>query len=140
MGEDKEVVRKPRCSGVYGGGACYRCPMAAYRIYFRSATTIIGREDFEAGDDQGAMAVAWLLWDACSDLAHGFELWQGSRELCERRGPLRAALSAAEVTERMQASVVETEEAIQRSKWAIAQSRRLLSQLAQARRNRSGSP
>lgn len=119
---------------------CYRNPMAAYRIYFRGATTIIGREDFEADDDRGAMAVGWLLWDACSDLASGFELWQGDRELCERRGPLRAALSAIEVSERMQASVIETEEAIQRSKWAIAQSRRLLGQLAQARRNRPGLP
>src|SRR6185312_3163175 len=110
--------------------------MATYRIYLRGATTIIGREDFEADDDRDAMAVAWWLWDACSDLARGFEVWQGDRELLERRQPPSAALRAIEITERRQASIVETEEAIQRSKWAVADSKRLLAQLAQARRNR----
>ena len=105
-----------------------------YRIYFRDAAGISGRVDFDAEDDRVAMTTAELLADACSDKCGGFELWQDSRQLCDRRTlprPLCETLS--DLSERMQAAVIEAEETIKDSAFVIASSRRLLERLEQFR-------
>lgn len=41
--------------------------MAEYRVYFSADTSIHGRHDFEAENDQSAIEIAVVLFDACSD-------------------------------------------------------------------------
>jgi hypothetical protein len=95
--------------------------LMAYRIYFRDAAGICGRFDFDADGDWAAMVSAELLADACSDKCTGFELWQDTRQLCDRRTlPPLPAVTLSELTERRQATVIETEEAIKDSAFAIA--------------------
>ncbi len=77
--------------------------MATYRLYFRSAQGIVGRDDFEAEPDALAARVsATLLHDKVQDL------------------------------------VAEREEMLQRSRWALASSRRLLARLEARRGERRG--
>ena len=101
-----------------------------YRMYFRDAAGICGRIDFDAGDDRIAMSSAERFADACSDKCSGFELWQDTRQLCDRRAlrPL-PPVNVAELIEKRQANVVETEEAIKNSAFTIASSRTLLKRL-----------
>jgi hypothetical protein len=101
-----------------------------YRMYFRDAAGISGRVDFDAEDDRQAMTTAELLADACSDRCSGFELWQDTRQLCDRRTlPPLQPITLSELTERRQAIVIETEETIKNSVFVIANSRRLLERL-----------
>ena len=53
--------------------------MASYRIYFFGETAIVGRHDFTADNDQIAIQIAHVLFDACSDDCRSFDLWQGAR-------------------------------------------------------------
>jgi hypothetical protein len=103
----------------------------AYRIYFRSPTRILGREDFEPPDDATALYIADVLGEACSDVCSSYELWKGSRrvDVVPNRPVHRPLISAAAVRERRQASVIERDDAIQRSDWAVARRRRLLARL-----------
>jgi hypothetical protein len=51
-------------------------------LYFLNAAQRIGaRDEFEAENDETAIAIAGLLCDACSDLSSGFEIWQGARRV-----------------------------------------------------------
>ncbi len=103
----------------------------SYRIYFRDrAGRIVGRDDFAAEDDLAAMAIAQLLRDACSDVCETFDLWRGTRHVDGSFGIVaRPSESATEITARMQESLIEREEALQRSRWTIARSKRLLERL-----------
>lgn len=103
--------------------------MMRYRVFFRNGSggRIEGRDDFMAADDQEAMVLARLIFEACSDACSEFELWDGTRLVGgpqSRPSPLQ--LSTAAVNEEMQRSLIEREEAIQSSEWAIGKSRRLL--------------
>jgi len=105
-----------------------------YRMYFRDAAGISGRVDFDAEDDRVAMTTAELLADACSDKCGGFELWQDTRQLCDRRTlPRPPRVTLSDLSERRQVSVVETEETIKNSAFVIASSQRLLESLKQLR-------
>src|SRR5215469_8090500 len=55
--------------------------MSAYRMYFLIRGQIQGGEDFEAADDVAATRIAGVLYDTCSDVCDGFDLWQGKRQL-----------------------------------------------------------
>jgi hypothetical protein len=106
--------------------------MGTYRVFFRSASSIVGRFDLTADDNQAATALAETLCEACSDQCDAFEVWDGGHCIGVRHTP-RPSLRAQEVLERTQASLVEFEEAIQRSQWAIAGSQKLLARLNEAR-------
>jgi hypothetical protein len=104
--------------------------MTAYRIYFLAGNgRISAHEDFEADTDVSAIRIARALCDACSDVCAGFELWQGQRRIPARQLPHNRA-SIAELSDAHQRVVIETEESICRSRWAIAQSQRLMDLLA----------
>ena len=105
--------------------------MGTYRVYFRNASGIVGRHDYVADDDQEAIVIADCLCDACSDRCNSFEVWQGDHRVVAPRTP-RSARSETEITAKTKAAIVECEEAIQRSQWAIAGSQRLLAHLAAA--------
>jgi hypothetical protein len=99
--------------------------MSAYRIYFRIQDNVHGRRNFEADDDVTATRIARVLYDACSDVCDGFELWQGKREIHARQ-PHHQRANLVDLTEALQNVVLETEEHIRKSRWMIAQSRRLV--------------
>lgn len=97
--------------------------MATYRLYFRESSGIVGRDDFDADDDASALMVAQALADACSDRCTDFELWQ-----CTRRIDACLAKGAVPSFDKIADRVIEREMAIRDSRWAIADSTRLLEQ------------
>lgn len=103
--------------------------MGTYRVYFRDPSGIVGRHDFMASDGHAAVALADLLCDACSDRCTSFEVWAGDNRIVAPRTP-RTTPRANEIAERHQEIVIECEDSIQRSNWAIASSERLLARLA----------
>ena len=112
--------------------------MATYRLYFRDDDwAIVGRDDFEAEDDRRAVLIALTLCDACSDRCAGYGLWEGTRRVA-LSFPIRPRLG--QVAPNVQDIVLEREAAIRDSRWAIADSTRLLEQtrslLNQGRRAR----
>ena len=111
-----------------------------FRIYLRGRSGAIqGREDFSVENDDAARIVARLLLDACSDVCDRVELWEGTRRIELRDDISFLPIRPGEVTQRMQASLVECEEAIQRGRWAVASSQRLLERLDALRATTEGS-
>src|SRR5215470_15648396 len=101
--------------------------MADYRMYFLVAERIRGREDFQADNDIDAIRIAQVLCDACSDSCDSFGLWQGKRKVDTAQGC--QPLSLADLTQAHQQLVLETEEAILKSDWIIAQSKQLIARI-----------
>ena len=98
--------------------------MTAYRLYLRSCGRIVGRHEFESGDDTGACLLAQLLGEAAADVCDTIELWQGGRAvLIARTLPSDAA---GEVPAE---PVIAAAEAILNGDWPARQSRRLLGRL-----------
>jgi hypothetical protein len=106
--------------------------MSAYRMYFLIMGQIQGREDFEATDDLTAIRIARVLYDTCSDVCDGFDLWQGKRQLCARQ-PHHQKASLTELIEAHQRVAIQKEEDISQSRWMIARSRRLIEALDRAK-------
>ena len=104
--------------------------MITYRVYFRNAGSIAGRQDFTANDDGEAGATADVLCRACSDRCDAVEVWDGIRCVVPPHAP-RSRL--AELTERRQQAMIDLEDTIQRSAFAVAGSERLLKQGAELR-------
>jgi hypothetical protein len=108
---------------------------STYRVFFRNEHGICGRDDFDVDDDDTAFTIAALLADVCSDQCTNFDLWQGTRLIRRiQRLPPQPRVSLSELSEKHQALVVEREEAIRNSDFAIASSRRLLRRLDEVRR------
>ena len=96
--------------------------MGTYRVFFRAADNlIVGRDDFDAGNDVRAVVVARMLRDACSDKCADFEVWQGTRRVDM---PCRKWADA--IDSEAENIALERELAIRASRWTIADSRRLL--------------
>ncbi len=106
--------------------------MRTYRVYFRDGVGIVGRHDLLALDDREAIALADILCDACSDRCSSFEVWRDRNIVATRRMP-RSPLGSQEIALMRQQAIVDHEDAIQRSNWAIASSGRLLKKLAELR-------
>lgn len=102
--------------------------MPVFRLYFRDTGVIVGRDDFEANDEESARSIADALYDSCSDQCSGYELWAGMALLIDYAEPAPHPTSGA-LRDHHQSIVVEREEAIQQSGWALASSHRLLQQL-----------
>jgi hypothetical protein len=102
--------------------------MQTYRVFFRCRTgIIIGRQDLlDADDDGSAVAMASRLFDACCDVAAGFELWHGPRLVATSYARRQQDEDAGSINAETQASVARYEELLVDSRWAIAKSQRLL--------------
>ena len=99
-----------------------------YRIYFRNRHGFkIGRDGFDAQDDDHAMAIGQTLRNACSDICSGFELWR-SEKLVDTSRSTQTPWNADEITAQVQNAVIEREMALLNSEWVIAESGRLLKQ------------
>jgi hypothetical protein len=97
----------------------------------RYSYVITGREEFEAENDAAALAVARSIRDAASDLCDAFELWDAGRQIDQSR---MATLQTSVVTAQWQDHVIQAEEALLKSGWAIARSRRLLARFDELRK------
>jgi CheY-like chemotaxis protein len=105
-------------------------PGSTYQLCFRIDGRIVGRDDFVVTDLELAKAIAWTLFDACNDNCTGYELWRDTKLVAALAGHQTAFMQSADaVRERCQGLVVEREEAIRDSRWAIASSKRLLAKL-----------
>jgi len=103
--------------------------MGLYRVYFRNQQKfVVGRDLFDTEDDARAMAIAWTLCDACSDVCTGFELWQGVRQVEMFSSPRSPDLNFDEIAAQVQNIVIERELVLRHTQWVIADSRRLLKQ------------
>jgi PAS domain S-box-containing protein len=100
------------------------------------AGAILGRDDFDAEDDRGAIFIADMLYDACSDRCARFELYQNGRRL-DLSSRNRPVASAEQIRARTQEIVREREQALYDSRMAIAESKRLLERLSDMRGSRS---
>jgi len=109
-----------------------------YRLYFlNAAQRINARDEFEAENDETAITIAGLLYDACSDLSSGFELWQGARRVvpdAKNQTGGNVSQTSAAITLQVQNIVLEREEILQQSHWLIARSRRLQARVDELRK------
>jgi hypothetical protein len=99
-----------------------------YGLYLIAGKHFADARHFTVGSDESALAVAYAVHDACSEVFQDFELWQESRQVAgnaQKRGP-RPFDSAAEVTAATQQRVVELEEALMTSRQSVAESQKLL--------------
>jgi hypothetical protein len=55
--------------------------MPLYRNYFRNSNGIVGRDEFDAPNDDVALTIAARVFDAVRDRCTSFELWEGAREI-----------------------------------------------------------
>jgi len=103
--------------------------MRQYRIHFKNRYGFfLGRDDFDAQDDDHAMAIAGTLRNASSDICTGFELWQSARRV-DTSGSTHTPGNADEISAEVQNTVLEREMMLLDSEWVIAESRRLLKQM-----------
>jgi hypothetical protein len=100
---------------------------------FFGGGVIHGRYDFTAENDAVATVTAGLLFEACSDRCHTFELWRGKELVspCAERAVSEAPKTIGEVIETKQAELRHHEELIRDSNWTIAQSKLLLTRIRQ---------
>src|SRR5260370_10464693 len=99
--------------------------MDSYRVFFRNAFGIVGRQDFLAGDERAAVAIAEILCEACSDKCDSFDVWRGVRCVVQERRPRFPRLSADAITAEGQSVLIECEDAVRKSQWTGATSDRL---------------
>jgi hypothetical protein len=103
--------------------------MHTYRFYFYDDHTTRGRFDFQADDDDRAVEAAEILFEACSDRSQSWEIWDGDMLILSGPQILEKPLRAADLSTQRQQNIIECEEAILNSEWAIASSKRLLAEL-----------
>jgi hypothetical protein len=89
---------------------------------------IVGREDFDAIDKVQALAIAAAIFDACSDIAFSYELWNREEQILP---PTDAAASGARapLSDYQRQRVVETGIALRDGNWLIAESRKLIREI-----------
>src|SRR5262245_23843236 len=112
------------------GGAklAARSPQSAsptYTLYLLANGHFSDARHFVAGSDEAALAVAYAVQDACSDMFGGFELWQRTRRIKGTAWPRPQPL-AADVAAEAQMQVVELEESLLASRHCLAESRKLI--------------
>ena len=110
--------------------------MDEYRVYLRDGMGFIrARQDFTAAGLTEAIEISSFLFDACSDECRSYELWSGTVLIGQNltsSPPVRLEL----LNEARQNHVIELEETLHQSKWAITKSARLHQALESVRSNR----
>jgi hypothetical protein len=116
------VAPEPPCSEA-------RVPrQSTYGLYLIAGGHFADARHFTVGSDEAALAVAYAVHDACSEVFQDFELWQQSRQVAgnaSKRGP-RPVDDAIEVAVATQERVVEVEELLMSSRQCVAESRKLI--------------
>ena len=110
--------------------------MSWYRVYFLSPSGGIRNVDeFESASDEVAVTFADQLHEAVSDIYQGYEVWHLSRCIARRssREKPRPVLCCAQVSDKMQASLLRREEVLHNSETAFSRSRLLLEKMRDLR-------
>ena len=111
--------------------------MKDYRLYFLDGRgSIEARQEFRAEDDAEAKILAALLFDACSDTCAGYEVWSDARLVVSTHagfGTSGTSCTPENVSETLQRNLLDLEDALQRSHWRLAKSKRLQETMAIAR-------
>ncbi|HKT18645.1 MAG TPA: hypothetical protein VJR47_11425 [Stellaceae bacterium] len=103
--------------------------MSSYRLYLLDGQRAISaREDFTATSDDEAIECAAVVFNACSDACSGYEVWSGSRKLVGGATAI-SSLTVDGLRAARQERAIKIEEALRDSRWAIAQSRRLIKEI-----------
>jgi hypothetical protein len=106
--------------------------LQTYRLYFLDERgSILLRKDFEASEDSQALQIGHLAARIFSVTCCGFALWAGKRQVWEGRSG--GATTKAEAARHIK---LDTEETLQRSRWRLEASLKLLARLASTRENR----
>ena len=106
--------------------------MLGYRLFFVDEQGAIeARLEFFCADDGEAVVMAELIFDACSDCHSGYELWQERRRVLSpvMQHTTKQRPTIAQLSREMQEHLLEIEEQLQKSKWRVATSGRLLEQV-----------
>lgn len=88
---------------------------------------IVGRADFDAPDHAQSLLISATIYDACSDIAQRYELWNKDKLVAAPKTVEPGALKA--LTARQQQIVIDTEIALHDSGSLISESQRLLEQM-----------
>src|SRR6185312_17417802 len=106
--------------------------MAGYRLYFVDESGAIqAREEFDAPDDDLALAVANVVFRACSDTCHSYELWQDGRQVIAF-GASRADSPVGltdEQTVAVRKIALSLEEGLQGSHWRVGRIEKLITEI-----------
>ena len=99
-----------------------------YRMHFLDKGALVAIHEFNAETDIAALAVAFAIHDASSDVHPHFELWHGARVLArstDPRGPKRSTRLEAIALQR-QKQILKIAEVLLNSEPALASSRKFL--------------
>ena len=117
--------------------------MTAYRLFFLDRNGAIqAREEFAAASDDDALILASVVWEACSETYSGYELWSFARRVVSAPDGIGMIPPPRldELDVERQERVLALEEMIQRSRWRVAKSEKLLQSVdaLRARLNQKG--
>jgi hypothetical protein len=102
-----------------------------YRVYLLQKEHIRAGESFSAFSDHEAVEVGSVLYDACSDVMDGCEVWCGPNRVATiPRISHHSRLTLLELTAIRQHHILELEERLSSSFACIRESRRLLDLLS----------
>ena len=96
-----------------------------YRLYLKNGSgAIVGRADFDAEEKEQSLVVAAAIFDDCSDIASGYELWSQD-DLVLPLGQPAPPPETADLPERQQRLILATEMALYGGDWIIRESTKL---------------
>lgn len=107
-----------------------------YRLHLvDEAGAIQAREEFIAPNDDVALIVANMVYRACSDTCHSYELWQVDRRVIAFDGSRETIVVAPtdQQTVDIQQITLNLEDILQRSHWHIARSATLMAETERLR-------
>jgi len=104
--------------------------MSNYSLYcFDFLGSVVARDNFEAGDNAEAKAIADAICEACADEHHSHELWKGDLPI-ESRETLASANGRAVLGAKARKLVHDHMIALRNSSWPVSRSRRLSERIA----------
>ena len=102
-----------------------------YRLYLYRNDHIRAGQAFSAFSDQEAYEIGSVLYDACSDVMDGCEVWRGSDQVATIRSTSEQPIvTIQDLTAVRQHHIVTLEESLSSSFTCIRESRRLLDLLS----------
>jgi len=103
-----------------------------YRLYLKSwSNHTIGRADFNADDEATALAIAAGIFQSCSDIASGVEIWKGAEMIFSSKQSSLPGVRA-DLADEQQRLIISTEIALRDSGWQISESRKLIEAIEKA--------
>jgi len=95
-----------------------------YRLYLKNGSgTIVGRTDFDAEEKEQPLIIAAAIFDDCSDIASGYELWSQDEMVLSLSRP--SPSQTADLPVRQQQLILAAEMALYGGDWMIKESIKL---------------